>query len=103
MIDYKDSGREEHVRILTDFEIRIVKINSNITKIYFTRDDKVIDVPDGMTCYETSDANQESVVEIDGIQCFLVVWMNDYEFYQGDDVILSLTSQRSHVIKVESV
>lgn len=101
MINYKDSDREEHVHAFAKFELRIVKINSNIAKVYFTKDDEVIDVPNNVTCYDISAGSKEPVIDIDGTPCFLVVWMDDYEFYQDEDEFFSLTSQRSHVEKAD--
>src|SRR5438552_676546 len=90
---------EKHIHKFNGYQFKLVveRINVNCCKVYFINS---VDFPmsiSGNRVRCMSDNVQQSEIKIDGIECFLICWMDDYEFYYDDAKIFSLHGQRRHL------
>lgn len=98
-----DVQKHTHYYRELNFKIRMERINNDIAKLYFLDiNNNPQAIPIGISCKNAQNFhNNEQAQIIDNIECFLIVWYNDYKIDYHDRTIFSLYNQKQQSFDTE--
>lgn len=104
MINYFDSRESVYDRSLLEkygFMLKIVTTGDNVAYVYFLNAScEVITKPTGVRCKNVTMNKEISIVNLNGDQCFLISWIDDYEILINDIPLKSVLGcgRRKHKV-----
>ena len=93
---------EKHIYDFIDkygFKLKVERKDNNIARIYFLDEsNKVISKPDGLRCVDKTMKEPVSCDNLNGVECFIITWYNDYNIFFNERLLKIISNQRQQSI-----